>query len=777
VILPRKGDLNVDKTVNQTDYVNLYERFTNDFLKKIIRGSELWQSVYTYRVADVNEDRNANTIDANVLAAQTQLTEYYVTLPTSKTDTTVPTPSDATPKPEVAVPSEKAALKLEYLGIGDEPQPMETATDITADDVGKVVWVGVSVEHAERLGEYFTNEGISTMDIAFDYDPTIFEPCGYQGATGKTAWLDEIQFRNFDSDAQSDDKLYWNSQSVEIDSDAATMDYAPPDGDSWRESPNDLDYETAYIPLRASGSGTEYRLKGVTTNIGTVYLMRVPFLIKAEPTAKKAIQLHLGPQTFIFGTSEDGAQTYGAWERTDKTTAAVNLKNYFTWDENYEPSDAYLTNIQAFTYTPPAKDGTTVEPTEIPLYRDKDLTESGYDAKTYDYYATVSNDVEQITLHLTPDKSVTVSLSYMTTFTPLETTAPTEVVTTGGVDADDDSVTYRDTDPMTLEEVTPDVLEDTDGDGTGDAYGFSNIIEIALPDGVTVYTVHVRRYQKPRIELAYGNSPAGLIMRDTYHGWTDEDKQTAIEKFTGKSTNKNKRYDSEYVPVVSVKAGKPTYAQTDMPYTTNAWIRSYKNVNYDLNEYSFFVYQNARAKEPGCSLINEYGLEVNTTITAKVTVKYTATKYTGLPSYNKDDSVAHVSDYTISKSSAGLYVLGSRMIRPDVYTMNYSCEYEDIDGNILALTNSRPFIVLNKLGDVSMNPTSSLNATDATVLKKNYSSISTGNSLFAYRIADVNLYTIKNNTQTTLNATDAQALRTSYNKSWFTAMKFYPDLQ
>ena len=772
IILSRKGDLNADKTVDQTDYTNLYNRFTNNFVKEIIRGNESWHSVYTYRIADVNEDRNANTIDANELNAATVLTEYYVKLPSSTTDTTVPTLSTATAPPEQPVPTQKADLKLEYLGIGDTPAAMETVTKITTDDIGKVVWVGVSVEHGERLGEYFTDNGISTMDIAFDYDPQIMMPCGYNGAAGKAAWLSEIEINNFDSGVQSNDALYWDSGSVAIDADAATMDYAPPDGDPLRESPGDLDYQTAYIPIRANGTGTTYRLQGVTQAANKIYLIRVPFLIKDVPSAgKKAIQLHLGPQTFIFGTGTSGRETYGAWERADKTAAAVNLKNYFEWDELYEPSDAYLTNIQAFTYDPPAADGTVITPTEITLYRDKDLTVSGYDAKSYDYYATVSNEVDEITLRLTPDKTVTVTLAVLTSLNPETTTTPVSVATTGAVDPNDSSITYRDTDPMTMTEVSPDILEDTDGDGIGDKYGFSNIIEIALPDGVTKYTVHVRRYQLPRIELAYGNSPAGLIYRDDVSFPTEDDKATALAKFNS-SHSINKKFVTGYIPIIGYESDgvTPIYAQTEKAYTTYAWRRSYSNVNYDLDKYAFFVYQGSKVADPGYAVINELGLEENIAVQTSLTVKRMTAA--GLPSYTGNDTTDKVVDLNMIPNSSGLYLFTSKMIRPDVYTINYSCTYQDMSGNILSLTNKRPFIMICKYGDVWMTPSPGVNTLDSRNLTLNSGKINTGNSLFAFRVADVWMTPSPG-----INTLDSRHLLNYASTIQRENFKFYPDLK
>ncbi len=83
IVLYGKGDADATMLVDATDYANIYERMTNGISAELIGGSEDWCRVYTYRILDVNSDRNVNSIDANKIAKTDDLTEYYEVLPES----------------------------------------------------------------------------------------------------------------------------------------------------------------------------------------------------------------------------------------------------------------------------------------------------------------------------------------------------------------------------------------------------------------------------------------------------------------------------------------------------------------------------------------------------------------------------------------------------------------------------------------------------------------------------------------------------------------------
>lgn len=63
----------------------LYQRMNNGFYTDIINSADEWAKIYAYRVADVTEDRNVNSIDANALLNITP-TPYYESLPTTVSD-------------------------------------------------------------------------------------------------------------------------------------------------------------------------------------------------------------------------------------------------------------------------------------------------------------------------------------------------------------------------------------------------------------------------------------------------------------------------------------------------------------------------------------------------------------------------------------------------------------------------------------------------------------------------------------------------------------------
>lgn len=120
-------------------------------------------------------------------------------------------------------------------------------------------------------------------------------------------------------------------------------------------------------------------------------------------------------------------------------------------------------------------------------------------------------------------------------------------------------------------------------------------ITVTAPDGTSkeVYTIHVQRLAKARMELKPGNTPAGMIMRDP--GLSQEQKQDNLEKlmYDGKmgglatgAVNNNGLYPEFYHP--------------------QAWgIDKSKNVDWDPG--AIVAYQNTSFAEPGFVIYDALG--------------------------------------------------------------------------------------------------------------------------------------------------------------------------
>lgn len=622
-------------------------------------------------------------------------------------------------KAEVVFPiTDKAELSVEFLGISEDnrgPASEAQKGGITEGDEGKVFWVGVAVKDAYKLTENFTTSGIYSMDIAFDYNPEYIEPCSDMAdSTGekgnKTTWLETVKHFNLSQGVNSDDNLYWDSSMYEV-VDSACVINAEPDVDSHRESPPIDGHKMMFLTIKNNDGNGNARFKGLTAIEDTKYLIRVPFVVNKVPddisgTVTDCLKLSLGPQTFVIGSGENGYESYGAWEKEDKTIPEVNLKNYFDWmgDLNvFQTATSQITDIQVYQYVDDSLQDpeTPVIPKQYDIYKDVDMTEGnqGFAADTFEYYTAVDADTNEITLRILPNLGEGIKVN----FNDGEiTTIP---------DAGND---WIDTGPIgELEIVNMEV-----------GGGFNNTITVA--NGDTVYTLHVRRYRKPEIVLNYGNSPVGLIMRDDETFPTLEQKQAAIDAFDN-SHAINKTYGAGMVPIGG---------NTNLKYVTAAW-KSYNNINYDLDSYALFVYQGMDFKDPGIIVYNEIGEEISE-FEIERTLKIKKQSMAGASKYTGDDSADGVTeiDAPIYNGEEGHYSIQGMAIRTDVYSMHYTVTYTGSDGEQKIIDESRPIIILGRRGDIYLQTSPATNDLDANYLKKETNAVANGNSLVAFRCAD-----------------------------------------
>jgi hypothetical protein len=257
-----------------------------------------------------------------------------------------------------------------------------------------------------------------------------------------------------------------------------------------------------------------------------------------------------------------------------------------------------------------------------------------------------------------------------------------------------------------------------------------------------------------------------LIYRDDESFPTEEKKAEALSKFDG-SHSTNKIYVTGYVPIIGYESDgtTPIFAQTEKPYTTNAW-NDYSE-NYDLNKYALFVYQGATIHDVGKSVINELGL---TDDSYKIESSFTLSKLisAGVPDYKSDDGVEDLE----FKSEQTDFSLSRLMIRPNVYFITYTCNYVYADGTLGELEQTRPLIVLSRLGDLVLATKPSVNTSDSKYLLNYTSVVNKGNSLVAFRVADI-VYS----TKPSVNINDAKYLLNYTNIINKSTFAFYPEIE
>ena len=424
IVLAKKGELNVGLpgwTTANSDL--LYQRLSNNLYDDMITSDEEWKRLYAYRIGDVTEDENVNSIDANAVLNNTSatlprrvMTEYYEPLPQSISDPwptldplALPQPASDTPVP-TATPM--PVLVLDYLGKAEVPLSAATDPNLSESDVYDmtntsvmnnkgIVWVGVGVKNVENL-EYFL-DGLYSMDFGIDYDPNLFEPCDkniltksdpsktlYLGTTPVDITYDlATTLRAYNTTAvaqtQTSDIVTWKNADIYTSSLEEALDFNPTSSTDSSATATPVPtkpapYLTEFVTIK-SNDGTSLRLNGINagnslTDEGTavptadtVYLLRVPFRLKAYPPdgyVGEAITLHLTEQTFVMGATENGVTNSASWEGVDKTTAVNNAKNHF--DSDVEIVDIFDTNGKNYI-TGTLKGWDPSEPFKITLFK------------------------------------------------------------------------------------------------------------------------------------------------------------------------------------------------------------------------------------------------------------------------------------------------------------------------------------------------------------------------------------------------------------------------
>ncbi len=388
IVLTRKGDVNLDYATDSTDADMIYQRMSNDYYTDILMNTtDEWAKIYAYRIGDVTEDRNVNSIDAN--ADFISLTQYYEELPRTETDTMQTfDPTTAVRNPVATLPPDKATLTLDYLGTASTPLDKAKTPDLTENSVynpdimGRgIVWFGIGIKNTENL-EYFL-DGLYSMDFAIDYDPAIFAPCDEKvRIDGDTDFdlVSTINKFNFNSSVTTSDVAYWKNaelytQSLETDLNIDTTGT----------------YKTEFVTIKST-NGTDLRLSNFTQPVDTdtIYLLRIPMRLIAYPPdgyTGKAITLNLTEHTFVMGATSDGVTASASWEGAiDKTTEVNNAENHF---DGVEIVDIFGTDGK-YNITGTLKAWNPIQPVKVEVYK------SDAAANASPAYTFLSSDVDAL---------------------------------------------------------------------------------------------------------------------------------------------------------------------------------------------------------------------------------------------------------------------------------------------------------------------------------------------------------------------------------------------
>lgn len=254
---------------------------------------------------------------------------------------------------------EKAHLNVYYMGKGRTPDFLNAkkGADVPRVTGNDVVWVGVAVNHLDRLGQgdvpggFINERGVISMEIGFDYNSKYIAPAAFE--SGGTVipvrpgypqdvadWQAVLREQNIGAIGGGDADKKWNEEHFALadatsegtydDEDLMFAEFDPPvkgDG-AWKMLQLTINLKDA--------SSDAQRLKQAA---GEQYLLLIPFFVTALPNAdapaseKEApIRLARSPERFGFVSTPGGdpsAPDHAYWEKDEQSNAAINLKNMF----------------------------------------------------------------------------------------------------------------------------------------------------------------------------------------------------------------------------------------------------------------------------------------------------------------------------------------------------------------------------------------------------------------------------------------------------------------
>lgn len=319
---------------------------------------------------------------------------------------------------------------------------------------------------------------------------------------------------------------------------------------------------------------------------------------------------------------------------------------------------------------------------------------------------------------------------------------------------------------------------------------YNNIkLTITAPDGVTTktYTFHIQRLTDPTVVLNPGNTPLGMVARDTAGIWGVTEEQRATNKAAAVDyfkANKTFNFSGGHWPSDGINNNNGRIYHGN--YFTMAWpILNGVQTNYDLDETAIVAYEDRKFQEPGMVLYGTEGDQVSFGNGAGASYEnalersytlFLADKLTpdgvavgaGTPG-REETSTEAVSD----PSGADVLNLESKWVRPGVYSIEYAYTDPvsgltyDSEGAGFYRGNpeefSRPLLVVPIPGDVDMD--GAVTTADAIALREltqsgvsgllSQATADPGAALYLYRVCDVNR-------DGTIDMTDVEKLLSGY---------------
>ena len=266
----------------------------------------------------------------------------------------------------------------------------------------------------------------------------------------------------------------------------------------------------------------------------------------------------------------------------------------------------------------------------------------------------------------------------------------TSLTANGGTVVENADGTYTVTAPLTNKGATANVVTITTK--AGDA-----------ADAPTItYTFNLQQLVTAKIELGYGNSPYGEIMKDS--DITDKDAAKA-------AFDVNNCFDNNYLPTAA--ANMYLNGTDRIVYRPEVWTTAGVD-NMDKNDTAIFVYNGKAFRDPGFVATDSLGNSVDDSkITRVIKVNRMLEDgvggVTNVTDFNAADAVATGSLLTYAGTNIDNKYLFTNIttsdpavkkIRPSVYDMEYSFT-DETTGN--TVTTTRKVIVLFGTGDTDLS--------------------------------------------------------------------------
>lgn len=366
---------------------------------------------------------------------------------------------------------------------------------------------------------------------------------------------------------------------------------------------------------------------------------------------------------------------------------------------------------------------------------DEDWQSVQFDPVTRTYYVAVPNDTDKVKLWFklrTEAESATLALTHEHDTVTDTLAVPTKENADDYFKTQDIDLEISPVDNLVTLSITYDDPSDNPDEG----------------EVTRKYEIHIYRKLKTSelMTFEYGNSPYGLIMRDT--SLTDADKAVYKQAFIDNNNT-------------FIAGNTPSGGIEGLTYLDKAW----SSVNYDLDDSALFVINNTDFTDSGYKrIVNSIG-ETVSSVNKKIKVNLLAESVSSLMNGSSDDFV-YITSSTINLPATGqISQLKNERIRPDCYELVYS--FTDFDGTTVEI--KKPLIILSSLGDVNVDDAA--DGTDVSRVLNRFSTdladnnnvpdYNSGGLLFRYRVCDVNK-------DGNVNAIDANNIRANELKPFYT---------